>query len=752
MRLSQLRIRSLRSKILLYSISVVLVIFTVVFVIFGVQQYTNLQASIAREVNLITREIAQLLDSDNEVSSTIPKIMALAQEAGMFGDREASAEYARRVLELHPNLTGAYFGYERDADGKDAAYAERMQGENADLGELKGALSTNETTLGRFIPYWFRDESDPSLILLEPLVDMETSLYYQGNKNKFQGLPELDQIDLSAYWEWEQVPSFGDVFSPRSELNSERAAPYSEGSPEAWLNRLMITEPYDYEGKLIFEQTYPISIDDGGGPRFVGIAGVDQALDDMKDDLASKIPPQMKTAGYALISRGGRIIASTFHSEAIKALPVEKLPDESLKEALGKLYRRDQEAGVQEGRPGGLLEFMDEIEEVNYLYDSAEIPTGEWTLVMRVGKDEVYGPLYSKMAYLVAIFVLGLLIIVLVLSWLTKSVAQRITVAARAAEQVARGDLTGKIEIVGEDETGQLLGSITTMTSNLNALIGQVKKSSIVLTSTATKISANAKAQESVVNDFGSSTTEIAAAIKEITATSQELSKTMNDVTSNATETANLADSGRDGLVGMEQAMDTLTEANTSISSKLAIISERAKNINQVVDTISKVADQTNMLSLNASIEAEKAGEYGLGFSVVAREVKRLADQTAVATLDIGQMVRDMQSSVSAGVMEMDKFTEHMRQGNDTVRSISSQLSSIIEHVQELTEQFETVRQGMDTQTTGAQQINSAMIKLTEAAHSTSTSVSASNQATSDLRNAVDNLRKEVTKFKVDRD
>ena len=108
--------------------------------------------------------------------------------------------------------------------------------------------------------------------------------------------------------------------------------------------------------------------------------------------------------------------------------------------------------------------------------------------------------------------------------------------------------------------------------------------------------------------------------------------------------------------------MRQLAESTGSIGSKLSVISERAANINLVVTTITKVADQTNLLSINAAIEAEKAGEYGLGFLVVAREIRRLADQTAVATLDIERMVKEMQYSVSAGVMEMDKFSEQVRQ------------------------------------------------------------------------------------------
>ena len=135
-----------------------------------------------------------------------------------------------------------------------------------------------------------------------------------------------------------------------------------------------------------------------------------------------------------------------------------------------------------------------------------------------------------------------------------------------------------------------------------------------------------------------------------------------------------LAGSGQAGLARMEETMRQVMEAAGSINAKLAVLNEKAGNINQVVTTITKVADQTNLLSLNAAIEAEKAGEYGRGFAVVATEIRRLADQTAVATYDIEQMVKEMQSAVSAGVMGMDKFSEEVRRGMQEVQQVGGQL------------------------------------------------------------------------------
>src|SRR3979409_525307 len=140
----------------------------------------------------------------------------------------------------------------------------------------------------------------------------------------------------------------------------------------------------------------------------------------------------------------------------------------------------------------------------------------------------------------------------------------------------------------------------------------------------------------------------------------------------------------------MEGHTRDVMDAAGTINAKLAVLSNKAGNISLVVTTITKVADQTNLLSLNAAIEAEKAGEYGRGFAVVATEIRRLADQTAVATYDIDQMVKEIQSAVAAGVMGMDKFAEEVRRGMQDVQQVGGQLSQVIQQVQALAPQVES--------------------------------------------------------------
>jgi methyl-accepting chemotaxis protein WspA len=223
----------------------------------------------------------------------------------------------------------------------------------------------------------------------------------------------------------------------------------------------------------------------------------------------------------------------------------------------------------------------------------------------------------------------------------------------------------------------------------------------------------------------------------------------MAEVTERAGQAAKLATSGRARLASMEDRIKQLVDATDSISSKLAIIREKAENINMVVTTITKVADQTNLLSINAAIEAEKAGEYGRGFLVVAREIRRLADQTAVATLDIENIVRHMQDAVSAGVMQMDKFSGEVREGVQRVAEISGQTGQVIEEVQILSARFQSVNEGMRNQSLGAEQINEAMVQVTDGARQTQTALEEFTKAASHLRQSVETLKQDVAQFTV---
>lgn len=465
------------------------------------------------------------------------------------------------------------------------------------------------------------------------------------------------------------------------------------------------------------------------------------------------------------------------------------LIDERLKrlEAVLELARRDGvgspsiSAFMQDGRGIRVMEELREISSGMVAQDAA-------ILAERSAIAE------ANAARVRAIILFGTplsgVLLLLVGLWIARGIARPLGVLTSAAEQIAAGDPAVRLPDTAErtDEIGQLTksfrrmgvvlsevaginsriaqGDLTVsvkpqsaadtfghahhqMIEKLSVLVGAVQRAGLQVNTSATEIAATSKQQQATATEIAATTTEIGATSREIAATSKELVRTVGEVTKVADDTARLADSGQTGLGRMEATMRHIMDASGTISGKLAVLNEKATNINAVVVTITKVADQTNLLSLNAAIEAEKAGEYGLGFAVVATEIRRLADQTAVATYDIEQMVKEMQSAVSAGVMGMDKFSEEVRRGVDEVRQVGAQLTQIIQQVQALTPRFEAVNEGMQSQSTGAQQINEALAQLSEAAQQTAESLRNSSVAIEHLNEAARDLQSGVARFKL---
>jgi len=689
---------SLRRKIILFGVLPVVLVLAVQTAIGTWRVHRELIMRSEAKINAEVADAATQVDSANAAPITIARTMALAQESGMFGRRAESLAFARAVLETFPTLTGAYFGYEPNADGQD--------GDGAAAVDPK-ALGPN----GRFTAYWFRHVADPSVIELTPLIDIESSYYYRGLKNRMTRRPEAEGITL-----------------PGGISKHYRQPSADELAREPG----MITEPYLYEGKYIVEQTVPIVIDG----RFVGIAGVDRALNDIDRVLAAL--RGHRTADFILISSRGRIIAATM-DESLRTRPIEDTPYAAI---LEPIYAR--------GGGAGLEQHVDPVRGGTSYFASAPIPTGHWTLVMSVSRAEIVAPIRRMLWEALAVAALGALAVLAILIALMGSTARRVEQAADAATRVSGGDLTVKVPAGGSDETGALLRAVNAMVQSLRALVGAGQHSSVQLVSTANELAVAARREESQVQEFGTSTSEIAAAVKEISTTGQELVRTMEAVANATSETAALAGAGRSGLDEMTDAMHRLDAAAGAISERLAAINDRAVAIGSVTTTITKVADQTNLLSLNASIEAEKAGEYGRGFSVVAREIGRLADQTAVATLDIGRIVKDMQSAVTSGVMEMERFAGEVRAGIEHTAQIGAQFSRILEKVDALLPRFAEVHEGMRAQSAGAQQINEAVLQLAEMARDSADAVRELHAAASRLHEAVGELNTEMARFRVE--
>jgi methyl-accepting chemotaxis protein len=493
----------------------------------------------------------------------------------------------------------------------------------------------------------------------------------------------------------------------------------------------VVTLPHEEGGRMVIEHVWPIV----GGGRFLGAAGVACALAEWESGLA-RVRDRLERTGWpatlSVVSAEGTVIASTGSGERV---PADARGWVNLLENL----RRDSamvRGGVERSASDGLQA-------------GADVPTSGWTVVVHLAWNaitrRVQRPMFDIL--LAACGALGLLLASL--TWLASRVRRRVRSAAAAARRVAEGDLTVVLQKGGSDETGQLLRDLSHMTQSLRSIVEQVKHAGSDLSATSRDLAAAEAHQEEAIHSLGASTTEAAAASRQISVTGRELLSAMDDVASVANDTAAVAVAGRENLGGVGETMRHLEESTADFGQRLALIRQRAEDINMVITTITKVADQTNLLSINAAIEAEKAGDYGQGFIVVAREIRRLADQTAVATLDIERLVEQMQQSVSDGVSEMERFAAEVKAGVERVTGISGQFAEVIGKVEGLSGRFDQVNDGMRAQAAGAQQIAEALVTLTDGSRAAADALQEFQEASRSMARAVDGLNQSVSRFRL---
>lgn len=362
--------------------------------------------------------------------------------------------------------------------------------------------------------------------------------------------------------------------------------------------------------------------------------------------------------------------------------------------------------------------------------------------------QEAYNVRVTRSIYILAFAVLSTLVVTF---FVGRGIVSSLNSVTGQFEEIVSGrsDLTKRLTINTHDEVAVLSKQFNRFMDNLQSLVKKVQGSSIEVQDTASMITSTSKQLAVTVKSFLDWANSVSGTTKEISETSNSLVSAIEEVSGVVNETTSLATQGQKDVDKMILTISQMKVAAAEIRAKLGVISEKAVNITTVITTITKIADQTNLLSLNASIEAEKAGEYGLGFAVVAREIRRLADQVATATLDVEHIVNEMKGAVSSGVMEMDKFSKEVDRDVDVrdVRNIGDQLSRIIHQVQQLLPAFELIQVRVQNQASGATRIEESMVKLNQVVEKTNHSLDDTNHAVELLTGSAKSLNKEVSGF-----
>ncbi len=353
---------------------------------------------------------------------------------------------------------------------------------------------------------------------------------------------------------------------------------------------------------------------------------------------------------------------------------------------------------------------------------------------------------------MVVLLVISLITIVsgfLIAWYLTSSVVRPLIRAVDVSNSIANGDLTVKVDSDSTDETGQLLNSMNNMITNLKKLIADIKETSSNMASASEQLSASSEEMSKGVVSQSDRSTQIASAAHEMSQTVIEIARNASSIAVSASGTANIAKEG-EHIVDKSVSEVKDIAATVSESSKVMVsLGERSKQIGDIIRVISEIADQTNLLALNAAIEAARAGEQGKGFAVVADEVRKLAERTAKATSEIGSMIGAIQDEVQKSVTSMDEVSKMVGTGVEFSTQTGEALHKIVSSVSELQMMVQQIASATEEMSATSEQISGDIMAVANVSKETSTGSEQIAGASSEVARLASRLLEMGGQFKV---
>ena len=359
--------------------------------------------------------------------------------------------------------------------------------------------------------------------------------------------------------------------------------------------------------------------------------------------------------------------------------------------------------------------------------------------------DEVYDSAFA--AVIGVLLVAGLATVVL--AWLfTRSITQPIGEALRVAEVIASGDLTSRIDTSGRDEPAKLLVALQGMQAQLRQTIQQIGSSATQLASAAEELSA-------VTEQGNRSLTQqneiqmAATAVNEMTAAVEEVARNASSTSDASSASEQSAQNGRQRVLETVQAIRLMSEEVDNTSALVGGLAEKAQDISKVLDVIRGIAEQTNLLALNAAIEAARAGEQGRGFAVVADEVRALAHRTQESTREIEQMIANIQEGTGAAVGAMDSSSVRARNMLEIAEAAGLALNEIAERVGQINERTLVIASASEQQAQVAREVDRNLVNIRDISLQTSAGSNQTAAASQELSQLAIDLNNMVTRFVV---
>ena len=350
------------------------------------------------------------------------------------------------------------------------------------------------------------------------------------------------------------------------------------------------------------------------------------------------------------------------------------------------------------------------------------------------------------------LFVLGALALVasVLVGWLiTRGITGPLGIAVDVARKVAAGDLRSEIVVERDDETGALLGAIATMQDELRHLIGKVQDDVGAVSASASQLAVTAAELSGSSARQSDAVSATAASIEELTVSIAQVSDSAQLASNFVDETLRVSDSGlaKGNVVSAEIA--AIDSAVTDFGDQMQGLRDQATNIGAVVKLIREIAEQTNLLALNAAIEAARAGEQGRGFAVVADEVRKLAERTSTATREIQQTIEGIQQNMERAGSRLDHVKARVRDGVISIRELVDPLKDLQRNASRAAEGLRELTSATREQKQASEQIARNTEKIAGSAEQNHAAIAQSRDTAGRLQALADSLRASTARFRL---
>jgi methyl-accepting chemotaxis protein len=343
--------------------------------------------------------------------------------------------------------------------------------------------------------------------------------------------------------------------------------------------------------------------------------------------------------------------------------------------------------------------------------------------------------------------VAALVISFLISALFSAAITRPIRACVKIADRIAEGDLTVAIESRGEDETALLMRAMQNMVGHMKQTIGALTRASQEVSSAATELHATSREMVAGADEVVSQSHSVAAAGEQMAATSSDIANSCHMTAQNADNANKAALEGAQVVKRSIAAMVTIADRVKSAAGTVDSLGGRSEQIGEIIGTIEDIADQTNLLALNAAIEAARAGEQGRGFAVVADEVRALAERTTKATREIGEMIKAIQNETRAAVSAMDDGVSEVEKGTGEVAKSGQALESILSQIGSVTQQANQIATAAEEQTATTGEISHNMQRITQIVQHSAHGAQETDLAASQLTKLAEELHRIVKCF-----